>query len=222
MVPRQDMECLYLENTFDENFDIVKQSNHTRYPVCDEDKDNIVGMVHLRDLLMNEGEKNINKMLREVLFVPESLSVSEVLHTMKRRRIHMAIVVDEYGGTSGLISMEDVLEELVGDIQDEHDTTDEVYEKRLDDGSFEFLGMTLLDEALEYMGLRPLDEHEEDTIGGYVFGLLARKPKVGDVVDCPLCSFEILEIDGFRVKKVKAFVKKQSDDEDDETERKEA
>ena len=95
-------------------------------------------------------------------------------------------------------------------------------EKRLDDGSFEFLGMTLLDEALEYMGLRPLDEHEEDTIGGYVFGLLARKPKVGDVVDCPLCSFEILEIDGFRVKKVKAFVKKQSDDEDDETERKEA
>ncbi|MGN1079388.1 MAG: hemolysin family protein, partial [Alphaproteobacteria bacterium] len=214
MVPRQDMECLYLENTYEENFDIVKQSNHTRYPVCDEDKDNIVGMVHLRDILMNEGEKDITKMLREVLFVPESLSVSEVLHTMKRRRIHMAIVIDEYGGTSGLISMEDVLEELVGDIQDEHDTADDVYEKRLDDGSFEFLGMTLLDEAMEYMGLRTLDEHEEDTIGGYVFGLLARKPKVGDIVDCPLCSFEILEIDGFRVKKVKAFLKKNEEEED--------
>ena len=173
MVPRQDMECLYLESSYEENFDIVKTSNHTRYPVCDEDKDNIVGMVHLRDVLMNEGEKDITKMLREVLFVPESLSVSEVLHTMKRRRIHMAIVIDEYGGTSGLISMEDVLEELVGDIQDEHDTTNEVYEKRLDDGTFEFLGMTLLDEAMEYMGLRPLEEHEEDTIGGYVFGLLA-------------------------------------------------
>lgn len=214
MVPRQDMECLYLENTYEENFDIVKQSNHTRYPVCDEDKDNIVGMIHLRDILMNEDEKDITKMLREVLFVPESLSVSEVLHTMKRRRIHMAIVIDEYGGTSGLISMEDVLEELVGDIQDEHDTADDVYEKRLEDGSFEFLGMTLLDEAMEYMGLRTLDEHEEDTIGGYVFGLLARKPKVGDVVDCPLCSFEILEIDGFRVKKVKAFLKKNDEEED--------
>ena len=213
MVPRQDMECLYLENTYEENFDIVKQSNHTRYPVCDEDKDNIVGMIHLRDILMNEDEKDITKMLREVLFVPESLSVSEVLHTMKRRRIHMAIVIDEYGGTSGLISMEDVLEELVGDIQDEHDTADDVYEKRLEDGSFEFLGMTLLDEAMEYMGLRTLDEHEEDTIGGYVFGLLARKPKVGDVVDCPLCSFEILEIDGFRVKKVKAFLKKNDEEE---------
>ena len=214
MVPRQDMECLYLENTYEENFDIVKQSNHTRYPVCDEDKDNIVGMIHLRDILMNEDEKDITKMLREVLFVPESLSVSEVLHTMKRRRIHMAIVIDEYGGTSGLISMEDVLEELDGDIQDEHDTADDVYEKRLEDGSFEFLGMTLLDEAMEYMGLRTLDEHEEDTIGGYVFGLLARKPKVGDVVDCPLCSFEILEIDGFRVKKVKAFLKKNDEEED--------
>lgn len=209
MVPRQDMECLYLENSYDENLDIVKQTNHTRYPVCDEDKDNIIGMIHLRDILMKEGEKDITKMLREVLFVPESISVSEVLHTMKKRHIHMAIVIDEYGGTSGLISLEDVLEELVGDIQDEHDTADDVYEKRLEDGSFEFLGMTLLDEAMEYMGLRTLDEHEEDTIGGYVFGLLARKPKVGDVVDCPLCRFEILEIDGFRVKKVKAFLKKE-------------
>ncbi len=214
MVPRQDMECLYLENSYDENFDIVKQTNHTRYPVCDEDKDNIIGMIHLRDILMKEGEKDITKMLREVLFVPESISVSEVLHTMKKRHIHMAIVIDEYGGTSGLISLEDVLEELVGDIQDEHDTADDVYEKRLEDGSFEFLGMTLLDEAMEYMGLRTLDEHEEDTIGGYVFGLLARKPKVGDVVDCPLCSFEILEIDGFRVKKVKAFLKKEEKEED--------
>ena len=218
MVPRQDMECLYLESSYEENFDTVKKSNHTRYPVCDEDKDNIVGMVHLRDILMKEGEKDITKMLREVLFVPESLSVSEILHTMKRRRIHMAIVIDEYGGTSGLISMEDVLEELVGDIQDEHDTTDDVYEKRLEDGSFEFLGMTLLDEALEYMGLRPLEEHEEDTIGGYVFGLLARKPKVGDTVDCPLCSFEILEIDGFRVKKVKAFLKNNEDEKEENEE----
>ncbi|MBR1944760.1 MAG: HlyC/CorC family transporter [Alphaproteobacteria bacterium] len=222
MVPRQDMECLYLESSYEENFDTVKTSNHTRYPVCDQDKDNIVGMVHLRDILMKEGEKDITKMLREVLFVPESLSVSEVLHTMKRRRIHMAIVIDEYGGTSGLISMEDVLEELVGDIQDEHDTTNDVYEKRLDDGTFEFLGMTLLDEAMEYMGLRPLEEHEEDTIGGYVFGLLARKPKVGDVVDCPLCSFEILEIDGFRVKKVKAFLKKNEEDDEDGEEKDEA
>lgn len=212
MVPRQDMECLYLENTYEENFDIVKSTGYTRYPVCDEDKDNIVGMLHLRDILMKSEEKDITKMLREVLFFPESLSVAEIFHTMKKRRIHMAIVVDEYGGTSGLISMEDILEELVGDIQDEHDTTIDVYEKRLDDGTFEFLGMALLDEAMEFMGLPPLNDEEEDTVGGYVFNLLARKPKKGDTVDCPLCRFEILETDGFRVKKVKAFLKKEEEE----------
>ncbi|MGN0904029.1 MAG: hemolysin family protein [Alphaproteobacteria bacterium] len=214
MIPRQDMECLYLESSYDENMEEVRKTRHTRYPVCDEDKDNVIGMVHLRDILMNSAEKDLTKMLREVLFVPESLSVSEVLHTMKKRHIHMAIVIDEYGGTSGLISLEDVLEELVGDIQDEHDGIGEAEAKLMEDGSYEFLGMTLLDEAMEYMGLHPLEEHEEDTIGGYVFGLLARKPKVGDVVECPLCSFEILEIDGFRVKRVKAVVKPSSDGDD--------
>ena len=215
MVPRQDMDCLYLESSFDENFDEVKNTNHTRYPVCDEDKDNVVGMVHLRDMLMNNGERDITKMLREVLFVPESMSVSEILHLMKKRRIHMAIVVDEYGGTSGLISMEDVLEELVGDIQDEHDTTDEAYETKLPDGTYEFLGMALLDEAMEFMDLLPIKDHDEDTIGGYVFAMLARKPKTGDVVDCPQCTLEILETDGFRVKKVKAVVKPKPLDDDD-------
>ena len=106
------------------------------------------------------------------------------------------------------------MEELVGDIKDEHDVATEVDAKMRDDGSYEFLGMTLLDEAMEYMGLHPLEEHEEDTIGGYVFGLLARKPKVGDVIDCPYCTFEILEIDGFRVKKVRAVLKKETDDDE--------
>ena len=166
-------------------------------------------------MLMNNGERDITKMLREVLFVPESMSVSEILHLMKKRRIHMAIVVDEYGGTSGLISMEDVLEELVGDIQDEHDTTDEAYETKLPDGTYEFLGMALLDEAMEFMDLLPIKDHDEDTIGGYVFAMLARKPKTGDVVDCPQCTLEILETDGFRVKKVKAVVKPKPLDDDD-------
>ncbi len=216
MIPRQDMECLYLESSYEENMEVVRSTGHTRYPVCDEDKDNIIGMVHLRDVLIKSDEKDLTKMLREVLFVPESLSVSEVLHTMKRRHIHMAIVIDEYGGTSGLISLEDVLEELVGDIKDEHDVATEVDAKMRDDGSYEFLGMTLLDEAMEYMGLHPLEEHEEDTIGGYVFGLLARKPKVGDVIECPMCTFEILEIDGFRVKKVRAVLKKNGEEKGDE------
>ena len=207
MIPRQDMECLYLECSFEENMEIVRETGYTRYPVCDEDKDNIVGMVHLRDLMMKENKRDIRSILRDILFVPEKKSVSEVLHMMKKRKIHIAVVIDEYGGTSGLLSMEDILEELVGDIQDEHDENEEAYEKRLDDGTFEFSGMALLDDAVEYMGLAPLEDAKEDTVGGYVFALLARKPRIGDKVESPVCTFEILDIEGFRVKKVKAVPK---------------
>ena len=207
MIPRQDMECLYLDCPYEENAAIVKETGYTRYPVCDKDKDNIVGMVHLRDLIMSENKRDIKGILRDILFVSENKSVSEVLHMMKKRKIHMTVVIDEYGGTSGLLSMEDILEEIVGDIQDEHDENEEVYEKRLGDGTFEFSGMALLDDAVEYMGLSLLEEVAEDTVGGYVFALLARKPEVGDVVECAVCTFEILEIDGFRVKRVKATPK---------------
>lgn len=103
----------------------VKENRHTRYPLCNHDKDNIVGMVHIRDLLehYDEGnDKNIQeKICRDILFVPENKSISEILHEMMTKRIHLAIVVDEYGGTAGMLSMEDILEELVGEIQDEHD-----------------------------------------------------------------------------------------------------
>lgn len=207
MIPRQDMECLYMEIPFDENMDIVKETGYTRYPVCDQDKDNIVGMVHLRDLMMNEKARDIRSILRDILFVAENSSVSEILHMMKKRKIHMAVVVDEYGGTSGLLSMEDILEEIVGDIQDEHDENEEVYEKRLPDGTYEFSGMALLDDAIEFMGLPPIEDAQEDTVGGYVFALLARKPEINDVVETTSCTFEILNVDGFRVKKVKATPK---------------
>ncbi|MCQ2914039.1 MAG: hemolysin family protein [Alphaproteobacteria bacterium] len=209
MVPRQEMECLFLENSYQENFDLVKQTNFTRYPVCDEDKDNVVGMVHLRDMLMNTDKKNIKEMLREILFIPENMSMSDVLHTMKTKRIHLAIVTDEYGGTSGLISLEDVLEELVGDIQDEHDGNEEAEMVKKDDGSFEFLDSTLLDEAAEFMNLRVDSESAEETIGAYIFKLLAKKPQIGDTVESPQCFFEILDVDGFRVKKIRAIVKEE-------------
>ena len=207
MIPRQDMECWYKESSFEENMQTVRETGYTRYPVCHQDKDNVLGMVHLRDLMMNAASQDISKILREILFVSETMSVSDVLLLMKKRKIHMAVVIDEYGGTSGLLSMEDVLEELVGDIQDEHDEPEEAYERKLDDGTYEFSGLALLEEALEYMGLPYDEEIKEDTIGGYVFSLLARKPEKGDIVDTSLCTYEILDIEGFRVKKVKATPK---------------
>ena len=117
MIPRQDMKCLYQDYTFAQAMDFVKNNNHTRFPLCDKDKDHITGMLHIRDLLEYDGDANdkdvLNKIARKILFVPENKSISEILHQMMARHIHLAIVVDEYGGTAGLLSMEDILVHIV-------------------------------------------------------------------------------------------------------------
>lgn len=221
MIPRQDMKCLYKGCSFDEMISFVKQNRHTRYPLCDKDKDHIVGMVHIRDLLehYDEGhDKDIQKKIcRDILFVPENKSISEILHQMMTKGIHLAIVVDEYGGTAGLLSMEDILEELVGEIQDEHDVPKEEPVKKLDDKTCEFDGLVLIEDAFECMNL-PECEHEESTIGGYVFGLLGREPKIGDIAEDEYCVYEVLELENMRITRVKTQLKirKEQKDEDEE------
>ena len=129
MIPRQEMKCIYQNSSYNEVMEFVKQHKHTRFPLCNGDKDQIIGMIHIRDLLecKNSPHKDIlSKIVRNILFVPENKSISEILHEMMKKRIHLAVVVDEYGGTAGLLSMEDILEELVGDIRDEHDDITEL------------------------------------------------------------------------------------------------
>jgi CBS domain containing-hemolysin-like protein len=208
MVPRQDMICLYAEDSFEENMNIVKQTWHTRYPLCEEDKDHILGMIHIRDFLDinfgSEQDRDLRKLVREILVVPESMPVAQLLQVMKRKRTHMAVVADEYGGTAGLVAMEDVIEEIIGDIHDEHDEVLEYEEiQQLSDDSYEFDGIVLMEDVIEILDLE-IEEHEEDTIGGYIFGLLGRKPEVGDTVAIDNYSFEILKVNGFRVVRVKA------------------
>ena len=152
MVPRQDMKCIYKDESFDEVMAFVRENKHTRFPLCDQDKDQILGMLHIRDLLENKDapQKDILKRLvRKVLFVPENKSISDVLHEMMKKRIQLAIVVDEYGGTAGLLTMEDILEELVGEIQDEHDGVAEEACKCIDEKTYEFDGVYLVEDAYE-------------------------------------------------------------------------
>lgn len=221
MVPRQDMQCLFLNDSFDKIMSQVKRSKHTRYPLCDKDRDNVVGMIHIRDLLEHCEEKlekgRLNKIARQILFVPENQSISEVLHLMMRKRTHIAIVVDEYGGTAGLLSMEDILEELVGNILDEHDIAGMEEIHKVDEKVCEFDGKVLIEDAYECMGL-PQRECDETTIGGYVFTLIGRAPKVGDKVEDDLCIYEVIAAGRMRVKRVKVVVKEpacphNSDDE---------
>jgi len=207
MVPRQDMVCLFIDDSFEENMRVVRETGHTRYPLCLEDKDHVIGMVHIRDLMdlylnNDSNDQDITTAMREILVVPEGMSVAKLLQVMRRKRTHLAVVADEYGGTAGLVALEDVIEEIVGEIQDEHD--DEQTEiQRLPDGSYEFDGRVLLDEVAELLNIN-LEEHEEDTIGGYIFGLLGRRPEVGDQVCIGDYCFDVLKVNGFRVVRVKA------------------
>ncbi|MPL63329.1 hypothetical protein SDC9_08955 [bioreactor metagenome] len=206
MVPRQDMVCLFADETFEENMKIVHETNHTRYPLCIEDKDHVIGMIHIRDLMdfdmCSTTEKDLKTIMREILIIPEGMSVAKLLQVMRRKRIHLAVVADEYGGTAGLVALQDVLEQIVGDIQDEHDDAVETEILRLSDG-YEFDGRVLLDDVFELLNIR-LEDHEEDTIGGYIFGLLGRRPEVSDKVNIGDYVFEVLRVNGFRIVRVKA------------------
>ncbi len=216
MVPRQDIQCLYLDDSFEDVMNLVKRTKHTRYPLCNDDKDNVVGMIHIRDLLEHSEEKlergRLNKIARQILFVPENQSISEVLHLMMHKHTHIAIVVDEYGGTAGLLSMEDILEELVGEIMDEHDTNEMEEIRKISDCVCEFDGKVLVEDVCENMNV-PYCECEESTIGGYVFTLLGRAPKVGDKVEDNNFKYEVMSAGKMRVKRVKVTVKQNKDSE---------
>ncbi|MBQ7304373.1 MAG: HlyC/CorC family transporter [Alphaproteobacteria bacterium] len=218
MIPRQDMCCLFLNDSFEQVMNLVKRSKHTRYPLCDKDRDNVVCMIHIRDLLEHSEEKlekgRLNKIARQILFVPENQSVSEVLHLMRRKHTHVAIVVDEYGGTAGMLSMEDILEELVGDIMDEHDVAEAQEIQKVSDCICEFDGKVLIEDAYECMEL-PCCERDESTIGGYVFTLLGRAPKVGDKVEDEYCKYEVISSNKMRIKRVRVQIKEQEQTPED-------
>lgn len=207
MVPRQDMVCLYVEDSFDKNIEKVLATRHTRYPLVHEDKDHVLGVVHVRSLInIKDSEKesfDMRSRMSPIMVVPESMDISKVLQTMQQKRVQLVVVADEYGGTAGLVTMEDLLEEIVGDIQDEHDADKEEEVVHRADGTYEFDGMVLLDDITDLLHIK-FEEPEEDTIGGLVFGLLERKPEPGDKIEVDGWSFEVLRAEGFRVTRVRA------------------
>ncbi len=204
MTPRKDMICINSEKSWQENVNLVTTTRYTRYPYCHGGKDNISGMIHTRDLLNSVLlHQNIDmlQLVRPIIMIPENASISDILTKMKKERIHIALVVDEYGGTSGLLTMEDILEEIVGDASDEHDTQN-IMIRVIDDGTYEFDGMVNLEKIEEIMQV-VFDESEQSiTIGGRVFNLIGRLPEVGDIADDGICRYEILEINHKRIKKL--------------------
>ena len=213
MTPRVDMTSLDLEDSFEDVMKVVIEKGYSRLPVCDGSQDNIKGVLYSRDLLPYIGKAaadfDWHKLLRQPYFVPESRMIDDLLEDFRRRRIHMAIVVDEFGGTQGLVTMEDVLEEIVGDINDEYDEDEKTY-KKLPDDTYIFDGKTLLGDFFRVTGLDE-DEFEDvasdcETLAGMLLAIKGDFPKEKEPLVYGRCRFLILDISGHRIASVRVKV----------------
>ena len=213
MTPRVDMTTIDLEDSFDEVMAIVIESGYSRLPVCNGSQDDIRGVLYSRDLLPYIGKAkpdfDWHKLLRKPYFVPESRMIDDLLEDFRRRRIHMAIVVDEFGGTQGIVTMEDVLEEIVGDINDEYDDEEKTYRK-LPDDTYVFEGKTLLGDFFRVTGLDE-DDYKDvaedcETLAGMLLAIKGDFPKEKEPLVYGRCRFLILDISGHRIASVRVKV----------------
>ncbi len=210
MVPRVDIVALEASVPLKGTVDLFRKAGHSRIPVYRETLDDVLGMVHIKDLLEFWGRDkpfSLTSIVRKVVFVPPSMSVLALLMQMRASRVHMALVVDEYGGIDGLVTIEDLVEEIVGDIHDEHDVVEGPLLVENPDGSYEADARAEVEELEQRIGidLLPEDEDEDiDTLGGLVFSLLGRVPARGEVVRHPGgVEFEVLDADPRRIKRLR-------------------
>jgi CBS domain containing-hemolysin-like protein len=204
MIPRTDMICLYTNLSFEENKNIALKEMHTRYPLCAGDKDNIIGFVHIKDLLKaTDGSvRDIRELMRPMLTVPETMPISSLLKLMQKKKTQIAILIDEYGGTSGLVTLEDIMEEIVGEIQDEFDEERPDLEKK-DEHSYSISGMMLIEEVNSFFGLDiPTDNY--DTIGGWMYSQIEIPPTKWQSVEVEGgFQFIVEETDHLRISRIR-------------------
>jgi magnesium and cobalt transporter len=209
MVPRVDIIGISANTPLDEVVRLIQAEAHSRYPVYRESLDDVIGMVHIKDVLVYWGTPkkfNLRDILRRVVFVAPTLPVLDMLLDMRRSRTHMALVVDEFGGTDGLLTIEDLVEEIVGEIEDEHDVAQAPVLSRRADGTIDVNGRTPVEMLEQEIGnvLSEDERREIDTVGGLIFSLLGRIPERGEVVQHPSgVEFEILDVDPRRIRRLR-------------------
>lgn len=207
MVPRVDIVAIDCDTSLDAAIKVMLDHGHSRLPVYRDDLDHIQGMIHLKDLMaaVNDGHPAlVTEIMRKAMFVAPSMRVLDLLSQMRQQRLHMAFVIDEFGGIDGLITIEDLVEEIVGEIEDEHDdNTDAPSIEEQPDGSLRADARTPVPELEEHLGLKllPADAEEDvDTVGGLLFMLSGRVPAPGEIIEHPAgLRFEILEADQRRI-----------------------
>lgn len=210
MRPRNEVAAIDSELNFDELMAFIREQGYSRFPVYKENLDQVVGVLNIKDLLAHtEKPENFEwqKLVRESFFVPESKKIDDLLREIQENRKHLAIVVDEYGGTSGIITLEDIIEEVVGDIKDEFDESTESEFKKLDDRNFLFEGKLQLMDACRYMEI-PTDTFDDirgeaETLGGLVLELAHRIPRNGEEVKFTNYKFTVISVQNNRIEKLK-------------------
>ncbi|MCC7477155.1 HlyC/CorC family transporter [bacterium] len=207
MKPRPDVVALDISWPAERILAEVAGARFSRFPVYEDTIDNVIGVLHLRDLFefLARGDGTDNFTLRELLmdplFLPESKKVDDALRDLQKHKSHMAIVLDEYGGTAGVVTIEDLLEEIVGEIQDEYDDESKLVHQR-EDGSYVVTAQLPLDDLAELLGL-DLQAEDVDTVGGYIVDALGRIPAVNDQLDCDGLRFTILSVEKNRIGRVR-------------------
>ena len=207
MVPRIDMMTFDVHTSLSDAVDTFIESGHSRVPVHEDTVDNTIGLLYAKDLLRvwREGSQlgSLGDLLRPAYFVPEAKKVDELLAEMQSRRIHIALVVDEYGGVAGLVTLEDITEEILGEIQDEYDQGEEQTYQVLKDGEYMFLGRVDIDDFNEIMQCR-LPTDDADTLGGYIYSSLGHVPSVGENVRKGDLVLTVEQVSARRIRKVRA------------------
>ncbi|MDI9865321.1 gliding motility-associated protein GldE [Flectobacillus sp. DC10W] len=219
MRPRRDVTAFDVEWDFHELMDKINKSGYSRVPVYKETIDKIEGVLYIKDLLPHiEKDEYFNwqELIHQAFFIPESKKIDDLLYDFQEKRVHMAIVVNEYGETEGIITMEDIIEEIVGDINDEYDEEDLGY-KRLEDGSFEFEGKVTLNDVCRALGIDndyfDKVKGESESLAGLLIELFARLPHAGEEIDYDKFRFRIASVDTRRIKRVKVTIKNEETDE---------
>jgi CBS domain containing-hemolysin-like protein len=207
MIPRTEMVAVRADEPLHELIHLAITHPHTKFPVYEGDLDHILGVAHVKDLVRVQHDERraatVRGLIRETLFVPEAIRLDALLQQFRAKRQHLAIVLDEYGGTAGLITLDDLMTEIVGEVRDPFDkSAPEI--QRLPDGSSLLDGLTLIEDVNEHFGLNLQDRHY-DTIAGFVLGRLGRMPKVGDTVETDGVKLKVEALDGLRIARLSLF-----------------
>lgn len=208
MVPRTETVAVDYDTSVKEILELVSEKGYSRYPVMKETIDNIKGMLYVKDILITMSQTDVSHLsagnfMRDAYFIPENKMVTRLLDDMQKDKVHIAVVMDEYGGTAGLITLEDIMEQIVGGLQDEFEEIEAEQDiEIIDESTFVVSGQTDLDEINELMSVDLTDE-DFNTIGGYVFGLFGRLPKVGEKVRTHDMKFLVMDMDERKISKIK-------------------